>query len=128
METGRNICRVWFFKTINVLIVSACVGIVFTVLIVSACVGIVFTVLIYMHGENNIKCINAQPAGLIYKYHNIKQKLQRANASILFNKVCRVKQLQPIYVNIRVNGDNRRNHQTKLAAVKYRICVSNRTT
>jgi hypothetical protein len=28
--TGRNTCRAWFFKTINVLIVSACVGIVFT--------------------------------------------------------------------------------------------------
>ena len=74
-----------------------------------------------MHGENNIKCINAQQAGLIYKYHNIKQKLQRANVSILFNKACRAEQLQPIYVNIRVNGDNRRNHQTKLSAVKYRI-------
>jgi hypothetical protein len=27
---GRNICRAWFFKTINVLIGSACVSIVFT--------------------------------------------------------------------------------------------------
>jgi hypothetical protein len=27
--TGRNICRAWFFKTINVLIGSACIGIVF---------------------------------------------------------------------------------------------------
>jgi hypothetical protein len=34
--------------------------------------------------------------------------------------VCRAEQLQPIYVNIRVNGDNKRNHQTKLAAVKYK--------
>jgi hypothetical protein len=68
-----------------------------------------------MHGENNIKYINAQQAGLTDIYHNIKQKLQRANASIWFNKVCRAEQLQPIYVNIRVNGDNRRNHQTKLA-------------
>jgi hypothetical protein len=24
---GRNICRAWFFKTVNVLIGSACVGI-----------------------------------------------------------------------------------------------------
>jgi hypothetical protein len=64
---------------------------------------------------------HAQQARLTYKYHNINQKLQRANASIWFNKVCRAEQLQPIYINIRVNGDNRRNHQTKLAAVKYRI-------
>jgi hypothetical protein len=26
----------------------------------------------------------------------------------MFNKVCRAEQLQPIYVNIRVNGDNRK--------------------
>jgi hypothetical protein len=39
---GRNICRACFFKTIIVLIESACVG---TVLLV----------LINMHGENNIK-------------------------------------------------------------------------
>jgi hypothetical protein len=39
---GRNICRAWFFKTIFVLINSACVG-------------AVLLVLINMHGENNIK-------------------------------------------------------------------------
>jgi hypothetical protein len=40
----KNICRAWFFRTINDLIVSVCVG-------------IVFTVLINMHGDNNIKYI-----------------------------------------------------------------------
>jgi hypothetical protein len=42
-----------------------------------------------MHGVDNIKYMNAQQAELTHKYHNIKQKLQRANASIWFNKVCR---------------------------------------
>jgi hypothetical protein len=36
-----------------------------------------------MHGENNIKYMNAQQAKLTHKYHNIKQKLKRASASIL---------------------------------------------
>jgi hypothetical protein len=67
-------------------------------------------ILINMHGESNIKYINAQQAKPIYKYQNIKQKLQRANASIWFNKVCRAEQLQPSYINIQVKGDNNNAH------------------
>jgi hypothetical protein len=59
-----------------------------------------------MHGENNIKYINAQQASLIYKHRNIKVKLQKTNAAILFNKMCRAEKLQPTYININVSGNN----------------------
>jgi hypothetical protein len=50
-----------------------------------------------MHGEINIKYVNAQQAIFIYKYRNIKEKLQKTMASIWYNKICRV-ELQPKYM------------------------------
>jgi hypothetical protein len=43
----------------------------------------------------------------------IKEKLQRTNASIWFNKVCKAEQLQPQYINVKVNGTSKRSHDTK---------------
>ena len=76
-----------------------------------------------MHGDDNIKFINAQQAWLVYRYRNIKEELLKINASIWFNKVCRNEQLQPRYISIKVNSYNRRSQNTKQAAVKYRINV-----
>jgi hypothetical protein len=74
-----------------------------------------------MHGEYTIKFVSAQQARIIYKYRNTKEKLLRTNASIWFNKTCKAEHLQPRYINIKVNGNNRRSHNTKNAALKYRI-------
>jgi hypothetical protein len=73
------------------------------------------------HGEINIKFVNAQQARLIYKYRNIEGKLQKTIASVWYNEICRAEQLQPKYINIRVNGNSRRSLNTKNTAVKYRI-------
>jgi hypothetical protein len=44
----------------------------------------------------------------ISQYKKIKIKLYRNNAAIWYNKTCRIKQLTPNYINIRVNGNNTR--------------------
>jgi len=58
---------------------------------------------ITMHGSMNIKFINAKQATEIHAYKNIKRKLYKTNAAIWFNKTCRVKQLTPNYINIKIN-------------------------
>jgi len=54
-----------------------------------------------MHGQQKIKICNAKQ---VYQYQNIKIKLYKNNAAIWYKKTCRIKQLTPTYVNIRVNG------------------------
>ena len=39
----------------------------------------------------------------IYKYKNIKTKLYKKNAAIWYNKTCRLKQITPRYINIKVH-------------------------
>jgi hypothetical protein len=43
-----------------------------------------------MHGEHNVKFINAQQAKPVYHYRNIKEKLHKTKASIWFNKICKI--------------------------------------
>ena len=71
-----------------------------------------------MQVECKIKFVSAQQARIVYKYRNTKEKLLRTNASIWFNKTCKAERLQPRYINMKVNGNNRRSHNTKNAAVK----------
>ena len=47
--------------------------------------------------------ISAQQAKL-NNYKNTKLKLLKKNAAIKFNKLCRIKQLKPNYINIKING------------------------
>ena len=74
-----------------------------------------------MHGEYNVKIVNAQQAIPIYQYHNIKEKLHKMNASIWFNKICKIEHLTPNYIHITVNGNNQKSTNTKNAATKYRL-------
>jgi hypothetical protein len=53
---------------------------------------------------------SAKQAKQIFQYKNIKIKLYKNNAAIWYNKTCRIKQLTPNYINIRVNGNNTRSH------------------
>ena len=57
-----------------------------------------------MHGDYRIKYVDAKQAKLIPNYRNIKEKPQRTNASIWFNKVCKAEQLQPQYINVKISG------------------------
>jgi hypothetical protein len=54
-----------------------------------------------MHGETNIRFISAQQTRSIYNFRNIKEKLQKTIASILFNKIRKAEQLQPKYFHIK---------------------------
>jgi hypothetical protein len=74
-----------------------------------------------MHGDIKIKFVDAKQAKCIHNYKNIKKKLQRSNASIWFNKVCRSEHLEPKYIGIKINGNNERSYITRKAAIKFRI-------
>jgi hypothetical protein len=41
-----------------------------------------------------------------HQYKNIKTKLYKNNAAIWYNKTCRMKQLTPSYISIKVNGSS----------------------
>jgi len=57
---------------------------------------------IEMHGQQHIQICDAKQAKQVYQYKNTKIKLYKSNAAIWYNKTCRIKQLMPAYVNIRV--------------------------
>ena len=69
----------------------------------------------------NIKICIAKQAKQIFQYKKIKIKLYKNDAAIWYNKTCRIKQLTPNYINIRVNGNNTRFQKTKNTAIRYRI-------
>ena len=59
-----------------------------------------------MHGQQNIKICDAKQTKQVQQYKNTKIKLCKSNAAIWYNKTCKIKQLIPTYVNIRVNCNN----------------------
>jgi hypothetical protein len=59
---------------------------------------------IKIHGAT-IKIIDAQQAKLHNNYKNTKIKLLKTNAAIWFNKTCKMKNLKPSYINIKINGN-----------------------
>jgi hypothetical protein len=77
--------------------------------------------LVEMHGKTAIKIIDAQHAKLRNNYKNTKLKLLKTNAAIWFNKMCRIKQLQPNYINIRINRNRLQDKNTTNNAVRYRL-------
>ena len=68
-----------------------------------------------------MKIINAQPTKTYNNNKNTKLKLLKTNAAIRFNKMCKVKDLNPNYISIRINGKTTRDEKTTQKAVKYRI-------
>ena len=57
-----------------------------------------------VHGAKT-KMINAKQAKL-NNYKNTKLKLLKTNAAIWFKKLCKIKQLKPNYINIKINPLN----------------------
>jgi len=56
-----------------------------------------------MHGTT-IGIVNAQQAKLNSNYKNTKLKLLKTNAAVWLNKMCKIKQLKPNYINTKING------------------------
>jgi hypothetical protein len=74
-----------------------------------------------MHGQMKLKFANAQQAKYIHKFHALKKKLLKTTAAIWFNKTCRNLQLNPIYISIGINRNNKRDRNTLRAATLFRI-------
>jgi len=68
-----------------------------------------------------MKLIDARQAKVCNIYKNTKLKLLKTNAAILFNKVCKIKQLKPNYIHFRTNSKTIRDRRTTTHAIKYRI-------
>ena len=66
-----------------------------------------------MYGQQNVKICDTKQANQVHQSKNTKIKLYKSNADIWYNKTCRIKQLIPTYVNIRVIGNNSRCQRTK---------------
>jgi len=64
---------------------------------------------------------NAQQPKLNNNYNNTRLKLPKTNAVIWFNKMCKVKQLKPNYVNIKINGQKPQDKKTTMNAIRFRI-------
>ena len=75
-----------------------------------------------MHGQLNIKIFSAKQAKQIFQYKKIKIKLYKNNAAIWYNKTCRIKQLTPNYINVRVTGNNTRSQKNE----KYSHPIQNK--
>ena len=45
----------------------------------------------------------------------------KTNSAIWFNKICKIKNLKPNYINIKINGNKQRDKKTTSNAVRYRI-------
>jgi len=73
-----------------------------------------------MHGET-MKFVNAQQAKPYNIYKNTKLKLLRTNAAIWFNKICRDRQLQPRYINIKIKGCKQQDMKTAANAIRFHI-------
>jgi hypothetical protein len=48
-------------------------------------------------------------------------KLLKTNAAIWFNKICRDRQLQPRYMNIKIKGRKQQDMKTATSAIRFRI-------
>jgi len=58
---------------------------------------------------------------MLTNFKNTKCKLLRTNAAIWFNKMCRIRQIKPNYINIRINGHKQQDKKTTTQAIRYRI-------
>jgi hypothetical protein len=68
-----------------------------------------------------MKITSAQQAKIYNTYKNIRLKLLKTNASMWFNKTCKIKGLKPDYFNIRINGNNLQDRRTTQHATRFRI-------
>ena len=70
------------------------------------CTGWLMKERIQMHGTHNFKIIDAQHASNIDTYRNVTLKLLKTNAAFWCKELCRMKQLTPKYIHIKVHGND----------------------
>ena len=73
-----------------------------------------------MHGAM-IKIDSAQQEKLSSNYKNTRLKLLKTNSAIWVNKMGKVKQLKPSYMNVKINGQRPQDKRTKINAIRFRI-------
>ena len=73
-----------------------------------------------MHGEK-LRLIDVWQAKVCNNYKNTKLKLLKTTAAVWFNKVCKIKQLQPNYIHFRTNSKTIRDRRTTTRAIRYWI-------
>jgi hypothetical protein len=73
-----------------------------------------------MHGAK-VKFVNAEQARLHNNFRNTKCKLLRTNAAIRFNKMFKIKQVNPKYVN--VTNNLKKVHELVLNKVNVTTCT-----
>jgi hypothetical protein len=91
-------------------------------MVVSVAVGWFFSSLLHkMHGHTYIKFVCAKQAKDIHAYKNIKRRLYRTSAAIWINKTCKIKQLTPAYMAIKINSNNQQDRNTLRMATAHRL-------
>jgi hypothetical protein len=73
-----------------------------------------------MHSEI-IRIMDAERANLLNNFKNTKGKLLKTNAAIWFNKMCKIRQVKPNYVNTIIKGRKQQDKKTASQAIRYRI-------
>jgi len=65
--------------------------------------------------------VNGKHAKLYNIFKNTKYKLLRTNAAIWFNKMCKIKQVKPGCIHIKINGARQQGKKTTNQAIRSRI-------
>ena len=65
--------------------------------------------------------MNAKQAKLYNNFKNTKCKLLRTNAAVWFNKMCKIKQVRPGYMHIKINGRRQQDKKTTNQTIRYRV-------
>ena len=65
-----------------------------------------------MRGHTYIKFACAKQAKDAHAYKNTKRRLYKTTAAVWFNKTCKIKQITPTYMSIKINGNNRQDRNT----------------
>ena len=61
-----------------------------------------------------IKIVNIQQAKLSENYKNTRPHLLKTNTGMWLNNLCKVKQLKPNYINVKINGQNPQDERSVL--------------
>jgi len=70
-----------------------------------------------VHGHELFKTDKCPTGKGTYAYKNTKKNLHRTNATIWFNKLCRLYHLTPIYTEVTINGYTKQCHNIMKSGV-----------
>jgi len=76
-----------------------------------------------MHGAT-MKIVDAKQAKAYYAYKNTRLKLIKTNAALWFNKMYRIKQLKPNYIQFKSNRSTFQYFVVLIVSTYYILCIS----